>query len=216
VAADIVGSKIFGLSINDVPHIKLAIDRDLSSGIKSIEDLDITGDIKNIDNIDILGDISESGKYPSNLYNSFHPNVKIIKGKNLACKEGCVNNPLTLLQILYYDHRAKGGFSLVMGKGFSEKTIDGIKGRVLICGHCAIEEIGKRIIKKLGRDQVYLSGDCNDLCATAEGMFHLTGVNPIDLVTINPAHALFTFLTARIKQSNSKVPNPLSHILKMV
>lgn len=68
-----------------------------------------------------------------------------------------------------------------MGKGFDVKEIDNLKGRVLIAGHCAVEEISPKLIKRLGRKNVYLSGECNDLCSTAEAMFHLMKVNPVTL-----------------------------------
>ena len=104
----------------------------------------------------------------------------------------------------------------MMGKGFDKEEILNLEGKVLIAGHCAIEEVSSILIKKLKRKNVYLSGECNDLCSTAEAMFHLMKVNPIDLVPINPVTALCALITAKLKGSNSRVPNPLSHILKRV
>ena len=158
----------------------------------------------------------KSQAYPTGLYDSFPVDVKIIKGKELACREGCVNNPLTLLQILYNDYNGKGGWTLLMGKGFHKQEILNIEGKVLIAGHCAIEEISPLLIKKLKRKNVYLSGECNDLCSTAEAMFHLMKVNPINLVPINPVTALCALITAKLKGSKSRVPNLFSHILKRV
>ena len=91
-----------------------------------------------------------------------------------------------------------------------------LKGKVLIAGHCAIEEVSPLLIKQLKRKNVYLSGECNDLCSTAEAMFHLMKVNPIKLVPINPVLAVVALITAKLMGSKSRVPNPLSHILKRV
>ena len=94
VATDLVGARIFGLDLADVPHLKLAIERGYSDGVKSLDDVEIEGDIS-----------MYQTKYPYDLYDSFPEDVKVIKGKTRCCKQGCQNNPLTLLQILYLPRR---------------------------------------------------------------------------------------------------------------
>jgi len=216
VAADLVGAKIFGLEKEDVPHLQMAVERGFGGDVSTLQDIDMAGDITNLDSVDLIGDMPEAGSYPTDLIDSFPDDVNIIQGKERACKEGCVNNPLALLQILYNDYSGKGGWTLLMGKGFDKEEILNLEGKVLIAGHCAIEEVSSILIKKLKRKNVYLSGECNDLCSTAEAMFHLMKVNPIDLVPINPLTALWALITAKLKGSNSRVPSPLSHILKRV
>ncbi len=216
VAADLAGAKIFGLEKKDVPHLQIAIERGFGEDVKNLHDIDLKGDITDLDSIDLIGDMPDSGAYPTDLYNSFPDDVKIIKGEKMACREGCVNNPLTLLQVLYNDFNGKGGWTLLMGKGFDMQKIRTLKGKVLIAGHCAIEEVSPFLIKKLKRKNVYLSGECNDLCSTAEAMFHLMKVNPINLVPINPLTGLLTLIKAKLKGSKSRVPCPLSHLLKRV
>ena len=214
VAADLVGAKIFGLEKNDVPHLQIAIDRGLSGGVRDLQDIDMEGDITNLDSVDLIGDMPEAGSYPTDLYDSFPDDVKIIKGKELACREGCLNNPLTLLQVLHNDYNGRGGWALLMGKGFDKQEMLSLEGKVLIVGHCAVEEVSQLLISKLGKSNVYLSGECNDLSSTAEAMFHLMRVNPVDLVPINPVTALRVLITAKLKGSKSRVPSVLSHILK--
>ena len=104
----------------------------------------------------------------------------------------------------------------MMGKGFDKQEILSLEGKVLIAGHCAIEEVSQLLINKLGKNNVYLSGECNDLSSTAEAMFHLMKVNPVNLVPINPITAMRALITAKLKGSKSRVPNLLSHILKRV
>jgi len=216
IAADLVGAKIFGLEKKDVPHLQMAIERGFGGDVRSLQDIDMAGDITNLDSVDLIGDMPKVGSYPTDLYDSFPDDVKIIKGKELACREGCVNNPLTLLQVWYNDYNGKGGWTLLMGKGFDKQEVLNVEGKVLIAGHCAIEEVSPLLIKKLKRKNVYLSRECNDLCSTAEAMFHLMKVNPIGLVPINPITALRALITAKLKGSKSRVPNLLSHILKRV
>jgi hypothetical protein len=215
-ATDTIGAAVFGLGIDDVPHIKIAIKRGLSDGVVRAEDIRLVGDYSDIESMDILGDRSGyGGRYPFDLYPRFPGDVTIVKGKERACREGCVNNPLTLLQVLSYDFNGKGGWSLVMGKGFDSSDIDGIKGPVLIVGKCAIEEVSGRLISRLGRRKVYLSGDCNDLRATTEAMCHLTKVNPMRLAPANPLEVMAILVQANLHRSRARVVNPLSSVIKM-
>jgi len=216
VAADLVGAKIFGLEKEDVPHLEMAVTRGFGGDVRCLQDIDMAGDITAPDSIDLIGDMPKLGAYPTDMYDSFPDDVKIIRGKKRACLEGCVNNPLTLLQILHNDYDGKGGWTLLIGKGFDKQEILSLKGKVLIAGHCAVEEVSPLLIRKLKRKNVYLSGECNDLCSTAEAMFHLMKVNPMILVPLNPAVALRALIMAKLKGSESRVPCLLSHILKKV
>ncbi|RJP91500.1 MAG: DUF362 domain-containing protein [Desulfobacteraceae bacterium] len=216
VAADMTGAKIFGLEVTDVPHLEYAIKRGLSDGVNRLEHIDIKGDITDISTIDLLGDRPENKAYPWDLYPRFPEDVAIIKGREMACREGCVNNPLCTMQTMYLDRGGKGGFTIVMGKGFDQREIDAITGRVLIVGHCAISETAEGLIQRLGRRKVYLSDECNNLCDTAQALFHLMHVNPAFYVPVNPLVAFYEMNMAKLKGSSSRVPNPFCHLIKMV
>jgi uncharacterized protein (DUF362 family) len=216
VAVDIAGAAVFGLGIDEVPHIKLAIERGLSDGISQVENIELLGDVSSLQNLDVLGDISDyGGKYPFDLYPQFPPDVSVIIGKEMACREGCVNNPLTLLQFLYYDFGGKGGWSLLMGKGFDSDEIEALEGPVLVAGKCAIEEVYAKLRHRLGKSRVYLSGECNDLRATTEAMCHLMKVNPMRLVPLNLASVLSILARAYLKRTNARGVNPACSLLKM-
>lgn len=120
------------------------------------------------------------------------------------------------MQTMYMDNAGKGGWTLVLGKGHDPSVIDKINGRVLIAGHCAIEEVSEKLIKRLGRNKVYLSSECNNLCATVEAMFHLMKVDPLSYVPVNPLASSAAFLMARLNGSTSRVPHPFAHIIKRV
>jgi len=157
VAADLVGARLFGLTPEeDAQHLKIAIDRGYGKGVNSLDDIEIIGDIS---------DFSE--RYDWNLYPQYPDDITILKGATRCCREGCQNNPLTLIQCLAYDYQGKGGFTVVMGKGHDPAAINAIQGRVLVVGHCAISEAGESLVSRLGKKNVYFSGYCNDLCASA-------------------------------------------------
>ena len=205
VATDMVGAAVYGLTLEDVPHLKIAVEKGYSEGVKSMDDIDIRGDMS-----------MYTEKYPYDLYDCYPEDVKIIKGKERCCKQGCQNNPLTLLQILYNDHNGKGGWTMVMGKGHDMKEIDSIEGKVLIVGDCAINEVGDRLIKRLGKKNVYLSHKCNSLASSAAAMFHLMKVNPMVFVPINPIKAAGCLALSKLHGSTALVPSTLSHIIKTV
>ena len=205
VATDMVGARIFGLTLEDVPHLKIAVEKGYSEGVSSLDDIEIDGDLS-----------MYQEKYPTDLYDAYPPDVKVIKGKTRCCKQGCQNNPLTLLQILYKDHNGKGGWTMVMGLGHDPAEIDAITGKVLIVGDCAINEVGDRLIKRLGKKNVYLSHKCNSLAQSAAAMFHLMHVNPMVFVPISPLKALKCLVLARLHGSKALVPSTFSHLMKTV
>ena len=205
VAADMVGARIFGLTLEDVPHLKDAVDRGLSEGVQGLDDIEIDGDIS-----------MYTEKYPYDLYDYYPDDVKVMMGKERCCKQGCRNNPLTLLQILYGDHNGKGGWTMVMGKGHDPQEIDSIQGKVLIVGDCAIREVSERLISRLGKKNVFLSRKCNSLAETAAAMFYLMKVDPMEFAPINPLKALECLALSKIHGSKALVPSPFSNHFKTV
>lgn len=205
VATDMVGARVFGLGLDDVKHLKLAVENGLSDGVKSLEDIDIDGDIS-----------MYNTKYPTDLYDAFPKDVRLIYGKAMACKEGCVNNPLTLLQILYNDHHGTGGWTMVMGKGFDIEEIDSITGKVLVVGHCAIDEVGDRLVKRLGKKNVFFSGKCNELAKSAAAMFYLMKVSPLEFAPISPLVSVKCIALAKLHGTKALVPSLLSKYFKTV
>ncbi|MFX1343833.1 MAG: DUF362 domain-containing protein [Promethearchaeota archaeon] len=176
LAVDVVGARIFGLSIDEIPHLKIAYKRGLGEG--------------DLNKITVIGKDLEDykEKYEWDLLQEFPEDVKIIKGKDLLCREGCQNNPLSVLQVFANDFKDKfqGGWFLIMGKGHDENLIEKLKSegytKGLIAGYCAIDEIGKEIKKEFGRRNVFFSGDCNNLADTVTAILKLSGMSALDLV----------------------------------
>ncbi len=179
LAVDVVGARVFGLNLEEIPHLKIAFERGLGEG--------------DLNKIKVIGkNLNEyKKKYDWNLLQKFPENVKVIKGKKLLCREGCQNNPLTVLQMLAYDHSEKfnGGWFIVMGKGHDEDLIDQLKKegytKGIVAGYCAIEEVGQKLRKEFGRRKIFFSGDCNNLADTLTAELKLSGMSALDLAPIS-------------------------------
>ena len=142
--------------------------------------------------------------------------MRILKGRERLCREGCQNNPLTVLQELVYDYGGKGGFTIVMGKGHDPAELNAVSGRVFVVGRCAIAEAGDLLIRRLGKRNVYFSGHCNDLCATLNALCHLTKVSPLDFVDLPFFQSVKLLALAKLHGSRANVPNPFANLIKVV
>jgi hypothetical protein len=202
--------------VDDVPQLKLALERGYGGGVRGPDDIALSGDLASLEHIDLVGDLPEAGKYPFDLMDRFPDDLRCVQGRERACREGCRNNPLSGIQVFHADHGGRGDFTFVFGKGHDPQVIDSIRGRVLVVGPCAVAEVSDRLIQRLGRRNVYLSRYCNDICAVTEALFHLMRVKPTDLTRLGPVRTLYPYLMARLKGSNSRVPNLLSHKIKRV
>jgi hypothetical protein len=206
MAADLVGARLFGLTPeDDAHHLKIAIDRGYSRGVHSLEDIEITGDIS---------DFTE--RYSWDLYPQYPEDITVLKGRDRCCREGCQNNPLTLIQCLAYDYQGKGGFTVVMGKGHDPAVIDAIEGRVLVVGHCAIKETGGGLIERLGKKRVYFSGFCNDLCASNNALCHLMRVNPLLMAPMPFLRSIKLLILAKMNGTQARIPFFFAHKRKVV
>jgi uncharacterized protein (DUF362 family) len=179
LAVDVVGARVFGLTINEVPHLKIAFERGLGQG--------------DLSKISVIGkDLEEyKEKYEWNLLQKFPENVKVVKGKDLLCREGCQDNPLIILQSFAFDNpkKFKGGWFIIMGKGHDDDLIEQLKSegytKGLVAGYCAIDEVGKELRKEFGRRNVFFSGDCNNLAETVTAELKLAGMNAFDITPLS-------------------------------
>ncbi|MBA7547179.1 hypothetical protein ES705_39582 [subsurface metagenome] len=200
LAVDVVGARIFGLTLEDVPHLKIAFKRGLGEG--DLSKIKVTG--KNLEEY--------KEKYDTNILQEFPEDVKIIKGKELLCREGCENNPLTTMQVWAYDHKDKfkGGWFIVMGKGHDENIVEQLKKegytKGLVAGHCAIEEVGDKLLKEFGKRKVFFSGDCNNLAETAKAILKLSKMTVFDLVPISNEELMALIDAANEQGSTALVP----------
>ena len=198
LAVDTVGARVLGLSTEEVPHLDIARRRGLGEG--------------DLARIRVVGKTLEDfrDKFPTDLFQEFPDDVKIVKGRELLCREGCQNNPLALLQVLSLDHGGRGGFFIVMGKGFDQNLAERLRQegyvRGLVAGYCAVNEVGSTLKKTFGKKNVFFSGDCNNLAETATALFKLTGVHPLALVPLSPFKLAKLILVAKLHGSKALIP----------
>lgn len=192
LATDVIAAKILGYGVDEVKHLDLI--RNDGNGCGDIGKIDVYGNLSRFDR-----------KYPSVILDEMPHDVRIIRGREMVCPEGCDLNVRILLQVLYHDFQGKGGFTILMGKGIAKEAIDSIKGRVLIAGDCAIEETRARLISRLGRRNVFTSPSCNRLAATITALCRLMDVRTMDLVP-SKIGALKSLLQARLHGSKALIP----------
>ena len=193
LATDVVGAKVLGYTIDEVNHLILVRDDGVGNG--------------NLSQIEVKGDLSRfTKKYPCDIYNKMPEDVRIIRGKELLCPEGCDLNVRMVLQMLYYDYGGKGGFTIVMGKGFDQRELELITGKVLIAGDCAIEETNDFLVMQLGKNNVFTSPTCNRLAATTSALCKLMGIGVLDLVP-SKLIAIKSLLQGKLHGSKALVPD---------
>jgi uncharacterized protein (DUF362 family) len=200
LSVDVVAARVFGLPLNEVPHLKIAQERGLGEG--------------DLNKIDVIGkELSQyKKKYDWDLLQKFPEDVKIVKGKELLCQEGCKNNPLALLQVLAYDFKDKfeGDFFIIMGKGHDNDIIEKLKSegftKGLVAGFCAIDEVGGKLRNKFGKRNVHFSHNCNNLAETATALFRLSGISALDLVPISSIKAAWLLILSKLHGSKALTP----------
>ncbi len=195
VAADVVGARILGYQTDQVPHLKIAQERSLGE--------------TNLNSITILGRRLDSfvGKSDWSIVNEFPKDVKVVRGIQKLCREGCEINTLIAVQTLVYDYGGEGGFFVIMGKGFEDDIITQLKNagfsRGLIAGHCAVEELENKLIDEFGRKNIYVSDSCCNIAETVNSLVKLTKLSTFDLIPISRIRALGLFMLAKIHGSRA-------------
>lgn len=171
VACDTVGAKILGYDVEEVKHIKLAAEQGL--GIGDLKDIEIIGDISRF-----------RERFPYTPCRDCPSEVRFIKGRDMACVEGCYGNTLLALLYFWYDFKGEGGFNIIAGKGVSEDELDNLlPGEILIVGPCTIEETLDRIREKYPERKIYTIPECNDI---AKITAYLCAMMKIDVLSMIP------------------------------
>ena len=194
LAVDTVCARILGYGIEEVGHLKEA--RDMGLGCGDLSRIEITG----------VPLSRFKQRYPYELFDAFPPDVEIIRGRERNCLEGCDANTLALLQVLYLDFEGKGGFTIVMGRGFEPGVIEGIEGRVHVAGPCAYDAVGEDLVRRLGRKNVTFTRECNDLAGTTGALTKLMKVSPLKIVPLNPLKSVELLLQARLNRTSARIP----------
>jgi len=193
VAVDTVGCKVMGYAIDEVEHLRLAAEWGLGEG--------------RLERIEVIGDLSRfRRRYPYSLLRRFHPDVRIVEGRERACVEGCKGNTECILEIISNDYPSQGGFTIVFGKGFDEADLEDLPGDILVVGACAINERGADLRRRYPDRRIIEVDAHNDLRGITAGVATMMKVKPMAMVPLNPVRSLWIVLQARLHGLNSRMP----------
>lgn len=192
LSVDVVAARVLGYSLGDVKHLTIVS-----------EDAHEEGDIEKIE---VLGNLNRfDRRYPCEILDRMPDDVRIIRGTEMLCPEGCDLNVRMVLQLLYFDYGGKGDFTILMGKGFDRNVLESVEGRVFIAGDCAIVEAKEILENRLGKRNIYVSRTCNRLADTTSALCKLMGVSPLKLLPSRLAGAK-ALIMGRLKGSKALTP----------
>lgn len=194
LATDVVGAALMGYGVADVKHLDLC--RPLGLG---------EGDIERIEIVNRPLFEERKRKLSHELLDDYPPDLRVLKGRERCCDEGCRRNTENVVQMLYRDHGGRGGFTILMGKGVDKFEVRRLKGRVHIAGECAIEDHGDALLRRLGRRAVTMSPGCNDLAQTVAGLCRHMDVHPLRLSRVKLARSAALFVLAKLKGTRASV-----------
>ena len=152
LAVDTVGAKVLGYDRTEIKHLTIATDMGLGCG--------------NLDEIEIIGEIHRFKERVPYAKERIYPpelNIKIVAGKEMACREGCLGQVESMLDMFLFDANGQGNFSVVAGKGFSKSDLENLQEPIVVVGDCTIEEVGDYLQSKY--KDVRIVRKCSDLTA---------------------------------------------------
>jgi len=194
LATDVVAASLMGYDIKDVLHLDLC--RATGIGVGERERIDIL-------NPALLEERKK--RLTHELLDDYPPDLTFLRGKERCCREGCRCNTETVVEMLYRDHKGKGGFTILMGKGIDRVEVDRISGKVHIAGSCAIQEHGVVLQNRLGKRNVTMSPGCNDLALTVHGLCRQMGVVPFTLSKVDMVSSAALFVAAKLNGSKANI-----------
>ena len=195
LSVDVIAAAFLGFKLEDVKHLYLAAQTGIGEG--------------NIENISIVNRhlFDERKKdLTCELLDIFPPNLKILRGRERCCKEGCGRNTETVVEVFYCDHNGRGDFTILMGKDIDPEEVKKIDGPVHIAGSCAIQDYGMELVRRLGKKNVTMSHGCNSLAETIYALGKHMGIKPLKLAGMNPVSSLAALITARVKGTKAIIP----------
>ncbi len=193
VAVDTVGSKVLGYAIEEVEHLRLAAEWGLGEG--------------SLDRIEVIGDLGRfQTRYPHTLLRRFHPDVRIVEGRERACVEGCKGNTECALEIMSNEYDGQGNFTIVFGRGFEDADLEGLRGDILVVGNCAVNDRGADLRRRYPDRRVIEVDAHNDLRGITAGVATMMKLKPTDMVPLHPLRVGWLMLQAKLHGLNSRMP----------
>jgi hypothetical protein len=192
VAVDTVGCKVLGYTIEEAEHLRLVAEWSLGEG--------------RLDRIEVIGDLGRfQTRYPYAMLRRFPRDVRIVEGRERACIEGCKGNTECSLEIIANEHKVRGGFTIVFGRGFADADLEGLPGDILVVGNCAINDRGADLRRRYPDRRIIEVDAHNDVRGITAGLTTMMKVKAVDLVPLNPLRVGWIMLQAKLHGHNSRV-----------
>jgi uncharacterized protein (DUF362 family) len=194
LAVDVVGAKVLGYALHEVEHLRLCAEAGLGEG--------------DLSRIRLVGVPLErfTRRLPHTLLGRFHPQVRILQGRERACVEGCKGNSESILEMMTNDYDGRGGWTLIFGQGFAPEDLEDLPGDILLVGPCAVEELETTLRARYPNRRIYTVPAHNDLMLNVRYQARLAGVTPVRMVPLNPLVSALTLLQARLRGLTARVP----------
>ena len=194
LAVDVVGARVLGYSLDEVEHLRLCAEAGLGEG--------------DLSRIQVRGVPLDrfTRRLPYTGLRRFHPQVRIVQGRERACQEGCKGNSESILEMLTHDYNGRGGWTLIFGRGFAPEDLEGLPGDILLVGPCAVEELEEKLRARYPDRRIYTVPAHNDLMLNVRYQARLAGVTPVQMAPTNPLVAALTLFVARLHGLNARVP----------
>jgi len=193
VSVDAAGCALMGFAWQDVEHVRLAHERGLGNA--------------NLEEVEIIGELGRHARSLSwELLPVFPGDVDVHRGEEMCCREGCASNVMACLQVFSLDFAGRGGFSVVMGKGWEPRRLERLQSRVLVVGTCAADEVGDRLKAIVGPESVAVSYGCNNLTETITALLRWMRISPLRLIPVSPLQSVKLLTQARWHGSKARIP----------
>jgi uncharacterized protein (DUF362 family) len=194
LAVDAVGAQVLGYSVDEVEHLRICREWRLGEG--------------DLSKIEVIGGPLEdyAERYPFELLGRYHPEVRIIIGRERACMEGCRCNSLCIQEMLTNDYSGRGGWTLVFGKGVDKDEFGDAVGDILVIGPCATAELRDWLPGHFPDRKCYFVDACNDLAQNAHYQAKLMGITPLQLLPTSPLASARLLLSAKLHKTSARLP----------
>ena len=188
LAVDITAARLLGYTVDEVEHLRIAEEK-----YRVKDSIQIEGDFERY----------KMEKQPHTPLGIYPDGVRFVRGKELACREGCVDNTLMVLEMLHVDYGGEGDFTILFGEGFDD--LENLKPPILVVGKCAVEEVGDKLKERY--DNVILIPYCNDLAAVTEALMKLMKIKVTEVVPLSTFELVVEWIKAKIHRSTARTPS---------
>jgi uncharacterized protein (DUF362 family) len=199
LAADTIGARVFGYTVDEIEHLRLA--REYKLGCADLDRIEVAGDASALSRFD--------QRYPYMPELHIPESITRVYGRERACIEGCRGNTEIAIDMLAADYNGRGGWNFVCGKGIDKAELEGLEGEFLVVGPCAVGEVGDWLKQRYPGRKIFQVPEHNDLANMMGKAMRLMRPNVLKILPISPLTVAWLVFRARLAGLNSRIVNPI-------